>query len=155
MESVTSVRSGAIDALNAFLHFREEDMKLWRRAGSELGLTATAMHVLSAIARAQARSETVRASDVRERLGYSAAGTSAAVASLVALGVIEQQQIEDDRRSFALMPTEAGAGLLAQVRHHDEYFASLVDGLDEASMTAVTRVLQGMGDYSAGRFPED
>ncbi|MEN0103386.1 MAG: MarR family transcriptional regulator [Curtobacterium sp.] len=95
-------RIDAVDVLNALRRYRTAESASQRRARESLGIGENAMAALRVLVDADAAGRTVNAKQLAERLGITAASTSALVDRLVRTGHVERHPDPTDRRGVIL-----------------------------------------------------
>lgn len=95
-------RIDAVDVLNALRRYRTAESASQRRAREALGIGENAMAALRVLVDADAAGRTVNAKQLAERLGITAASTSALVDRLVRTGHVERRPDPTDRRGVIL-----------------------------------------------------
>lgn len=95
-------RIDAVDVLNALRRYRTAESASQRRARESLGIGENAMAALRVLVDADAAGRTVNAKQLAERLGITAASTSALVDRLVRTGHVERRPDPTDRRGVIL-----------------------------------------------------
>ncbi|SBN62353.1 DNA-binding transcriptional regulator, MarR family [Curtobacterium sp. 9128] len=95
-------RIDAVDVLNALRRYRTAESASQRRAREALGIGENAMAALRVLVDADAAGRTVNAKQLAERLGITAASTSALVDRLVRTGHVERHPDPTDRRGVIL-----------------------------------------------------
>lgn len=101
-------RIDAVDVLNALRRYRTAENASQRRAREALGIGENAMAALRVLVDADAEGRSVNAKELAERLGITAASTSALVDRLVRSGHVERQPDPSDRRGVILSASGPG-----------------------------------------------
>lgn len=107
-------RVDAVDLLNALRRYRTAESAAQRRAREALGIGENAMLALRALLDAEATGRTVNSKELADRLGITAASTSALVDRLVRSGHVERQPDPNDRRGVIL--TASGPAMRQALR---------------------------------------
>ncbi|MBU8978054.1 MULTISPECIES: MarR family transcriptional regulator [unclassified Lysobacter] len=86
----------------------------------------------------------LRAREIAQRLGVTAASLSDSLKALESKAWIEREPDPDDRRAATVRLTRSGRATVRQLRHPSRGMGSLLQGLDEGDIGALLRVTQLM-----------
>jgi DNA-binding MarR family transcriptional regulator len=114
----SGTRVDAVDVLNALRRYRTAESAAQRRAREALGIGENALLALRALVDAESSGQTTNAKQLAERLGITAASTSALVDRLVRSGHVERRSDPDDRRGVIL--SASGSSMRSAIRVIDD-----------------------------------
>jgi DNA-binding MarR family transcriptional regulator len=106
------------------------------RAGAEVGLNPAQMAILLRVAL-----RPMRARDLAEHLGVSAASVSDSMAALVAKGMVERIVDPSDARAQSVVPTPAGLDIAARLAGRPRSLDLALAGLPSRDHGALLRLL--------------
>lgn len=118
-------RVDAVDVLNALRRYRTAETAAQRRAREALGIGENALLALRMLIDAETAGRTTNAKELSERLGITAASTSALVDRLVRSGHVERRPDPDDRRGVIL--SASGSSMRRAIRVIDDLDARTLE----------------------------
>ncbi|PYY36785.1 MarR family transcriptional regulator [Curtobacterium sp. MCJR17_055] len=146
-------RVDAVDVLNALRRYRTAESSAQRRVREELGIGENALMALRVLVDAETSGRTVNSKELAERLGITAASTSALVDRLVRSGHVERHADPADRRGVILTATgRSMRRALAVIGDLDSRAVEVAQHLppeDMAVVVAFLREMAGAVDESA------
>jgi DNA-binding MarR family transcriptional regulator len=148
-------RVDAVDVLNALRRYRTAESSAQRRVREELGIGENALMALRVLVDAETSGRTVNSKELAERLGITAASTSALVDRLVRSGHVERHADPADRRGVILTATgRSMRRALAVIGDLDSRAVEVAQHLppeDMAVVVAFLRQMAGAVDETADR----
>ncbi|WP_066522513.1 MarR family winged helix-turn-helix transcriptional regulator [Curtobacterium ammoniigenes] len=140
-----SPEASAIDVLNALRRYRTAEAAAGRRAREALGVGENGLAALRILINAEHEGRKVNAKLLAERLGITAASTSALVDRLVRSGYVEREADPDDRRGIILTATgSAMREALAIIEAMDNRTVAAASDLPAAATDVIVRFLNTM-----------
>lgn len=120
------------------------------RVREEMGMGEKDLLALRILLGARSRGDILRQKDLAARLDITAASASAMVDRLARDGYVERVPHPDDRRSFAIMPTERGDREVRATPQtmHQRMFA-VAESLSPTERLAVATFLRGINESLA------
>ena len=140
-----SPEASAIDVLNALRRYRTAEAAAGRRAREALGVGENGLAALRILISAEHEGRKVNAKLLAERLGITAASTSALVDRLVRSGYVEREADPDDRRGIILTATgSAMREALAIIEALDNRTIAAASDLPAPATDVIVRFLNTM-----------
>ncbi|MBT2502803.1 MarR family winged helix-turn-helix transcriptional regulator [Curtobacterium sp. ISL-83] len=138
-------RVDAVDVLAALRRYRASESAAQRRAREALGVGENALLALRVLVEAGQSGESVNAKELADRVGITAASTSALVERLVRSGHVERRSDPNDRRGVILSATGPSMHqALRVIEELDRREAEVAEQLPADERAIVVEFLQAM-----------
>lgn len=134
-----------VELLNLLRRYRETEVRMRGRVRDEMGMGERDLLALRLLLGAQSRGDILRQKDLAAQLDITAASASAMVDRLARDGYVERVPHPQDRRSFAIVPTEHGdREVRATLQTMLQRMYAVAESLDPLERAAVAKFLRGI-----------
>jgi DNA-binding MarR family transcriptional regulator len=134
-----------VDVLNALRRYRTAESAAQRRARESLGIGENALATLRILLEAERQEHLVNAKELAERLGVTAASTSAIVDRLVRSGHVQRNPDPNDRRGVILTATgPAMPTIIPALEELDQRTLDVVDGFEDDELSVIQQFFEAM-----------